>query len=140
MVTGCKDNPGCVAYIGISYKAQTTAAGLSEAQISNGAGQYELPDATTVAAAAASFTTIPANGAISLINSSASGAYPIINYEYAIVNTSQPSTTKAQDIKALLYWAITAGNGTKYLDQVGFQPLPQVAIAASEALIAKIGG
>jgi phosphate transport system substrate-binding protein len=139
MVTGCKANPGCVAYIGISYKSQTTSAGLGEAQLANGGGQYELPTATTIAAAASSFATIPANGAISLINSSASGAYPIINYEYAIVNSTQPSTTKAQDIKALLYWAITTGNSAKYLSQVNFQPLPQAALSASEALIAKIG-
>jgi len=139
MVTGCKANPGCIAYIGISYKSDTTKAGLGEAQLSNGGGQYELPTSGTIAAAASSFATIPASGAISLIDSSASGAYPIINYEYAIVNSSQSSATKAQDIKALLYWAITAGNGSKYLTQVNFQPLPQVALTASEALIAKIG-
>ena len=139
MVTGCQDNVGCIAYIGISYKSDTTKAGLGEAQVENGGGQYEMPTTSTIAAAAASFATIPANGAISLIDSSASGAYPIINYEYAIVNTSQPNSTKAQDIKALLYWAITAGNSSKYLDQVNFQPLPQAAITASEALISKIG-
>jgi len=139
MVTGCQDNVGCIAYIGISYKSDTTKAGLGEAQVANGGGQYEMPTTSTIAAAAASFATIPANGAISLIDSSASGAYPIINYEYAIVNTSQPNSTKAQDIKALLYWAITAGNSSKYLDQVNFQPLPQAAITASEALISKIG-
>jgi phosphate transport system substrate-binding protein len=139
MVTGCQDNVGCIAYIGISYKSDTTKAGLGEAQVENGGGQYEMPTTATIAAAAASFATIPANGAISLIDSSASGAYPIINYEYAIVNTTQPNATKAQDIKALLYWAITAGNNGKYLDQVNFQPLPQAAITASEALISKIG-
>jgi phosphate transport system substrate-binding protein len=139
MVTGCQDNVGCIAYIGISYKSDTTKAGLGEAQVENGGGQYEMPTTSTIAAAAASFATIPANGAISLINSSASGAYPIINYEYAIVNTTQSSTTKAQDIKALLYWAITTGNSSKYLDQVNFQPLPPVAVTTSEALISKIG-
>jgi phosphate transport system substrate-binding protein len=139
MVSGCKANPGCVAYIGISYKSKTTAAGLGEAEVANGAGQYEQLDAATIAAAAASFATIPANGAISLIDSSASGAYPIINYEYAIVNTTQPTAAKAQDVKALLYWAITAGNAGKYLSQVGFQPLPAAAVTVSEALIGKIG-
>ncbi len=139
MVTGCQDNPGCVAYIGISYKSKTTAAGLGEAEVANGAGQYELPTAATIAAAASSFSSIPASGAISLINSKASGAYPIINYEYAIVNSTQPNATKAQDIKALLYWAITTGNSGKYLSQVNFQPLPSTALAVSEALIAKIG-
>jgi len=139
MVTGCKANPGCIAYIGISYESKTSAAGLGQAQIANGGGQYELPDATTVAAAASSFASIPANGAISLINSKASGAYPIINYEYAIVNASQSSATTATDIKALLYWAITAGNSSTYLSQVNFQPLPAVALAASKVLIGKIG-
>ncbi|WP_300603736.1 phosphate ABC transporter substrate-binding protein PstS [Trebonia sp.] len=139
MVAGCQDNPGCVAYIGISYKSKTTAAGLGEAEVANGAGQYELPTAATIAAAAASFSSIPASGAISLIDSKASGAYPIINYEYAIVNSTQPNATKAQDIKALLYWAITTGNSSKYLSQVNFQPLPSTALAVSEALLAKIG-
>jgi phosphate transport system substrate-binding protein len=139
MVTGCKDNPGCIAYIGISYKSKTTAAGLGEAQLDNGGSQYELPTASTIAAAASSFSTIPANGAISLIDSSASGAYPIINYEYAIVNSTQSDATKATDIKALLNWAITTGNSSKYLSQVNFQPLPSAALSASQALIAKIG-
>jgi phosphate transport system substrate-binding protein len=139
MVTGCKANPGCIAYIGISYKSKTTAAGLGEAEVENGTGGYELPTATTIAAAASSFSSIPTNGAISLIDSSASGAYPIINYEYAIVNTTQSDATKATDIKALLNWAITSGNSSQYLSQVNFQPLPSVALAASKALIAKIG-
>jgi len=139
MVTGCAANPGCVAYIGVSYQSSTTKAKLGEADVANGAGQYEPLDATTVAAAAASFSTIPPNGAISLINSKASGAYPIINYEYAIVSATQSSATMAQDVKALLYWAITTGNTSQYLSQVNFQPLPQVALTASEALIGKIG-
>jgi len=139
MVTGCQSNPGCVAYIGISYKSKTDAAKLGEAELANGSGGYELPTSASIAAAAASFTSIPANGAISLINSKASGAYPIINYEYAIVDSKQPSADKAQDVKALLYWAITAGNSSKYLSQVNFQPLPSIAVTASEALIAKIG-
>jgi phosphate transport system substrate-binding protein len=139
MVTGCKANPGCVAYIGISYRSKTDAAGLGEAQLANGAGSYELPTSATIAAAAASFATIPTSGAISLIDSSASGAYPIINYEYAIVNSAQQSADTAQDVKALLGWIITAGNGSQYLSQVGFQPLPQDAISVAQALIMKIG-
>jgi phosphate transport system substrate-binding protein len=139
MVTGCQDNPGCIAYIGISYKSSTQKAKLGEAEVANGGGQYEEPTATTISAAANSFASIPANGAISLIDSSASGAYPIINYEYGIVDTTQTSATTAQNIKAFLDWAITTGNSSKYLSQVNFQPLPAAALATSKALIAKIG-
>ena len=139
MVSGCQAHPGCVAYIGISYKSAATAAGLGEARLWNGTGGYELPTAATVGAAASSFLSIPANGAISLINSKAPDAYPIINYEYAIVNSRQPDSTKARDIQSLLYWAITTGNEGKYLSRVNFQPLNPVALAVSRSLIAKIG-
>ncbi|MGH3167230.1 MAG: hypothetical protein ACRDN0_15235, partial [Trebonia sp.] len=139
MVTGCGSNPGCIAYIGVSYKSKTQAAKLGEAEVANGGGQYELPTASTVSAAASSFATIPANGAISMIDSSALSAYPIINYEYAIVNSTESSATKAADIEALLDWAITTGNSSKYLSQVNFQPLSSAALTASKTLISKIG-
>jgi phosphate transport system substrate-binding protein len=138
MVTGCQATLGCVAYIGISYRSDIRAAGLGEAELANGADQYELPTAATIAAAAGSFPAIPATGTMSLINSSAAGSYPIINYEYAIVNSIQPSVDKAQDIQALLYWAITTGNSARYLSQVNFLPLSSAALAVSETLIAKI--
>jgi phosphate transport system substrate-binding protein len=139
MVTGCKANPGCVAYIGISYLAKTTAAGLGEAELLNGSGGYELPTPTTIAAEAAAFaSTTPANGTLSLIDGSASGAYPIINYEYAIVSTSQSNPTKATDIKALLDWILTSGSSSTFLSQVNFQPLPSQVVTISEALVEKI--
>jgi phosphate transport system substrate-binding protein len=139
MVTGCKANPGCVAYIGISYLSKTTAAGLGEAQVANGSGQYELPTATTITAAASGFSsTTPASGTLSMIDSSASGAYPIINYEYGIINSTQSSSTKATAIKALLQWILTTGQQSTYLSQVQFQPLPSSVVSISEALAAKI--
>jgi phosphate transport system substrate-binding protein len=139
MVTGCKAHPGCVAYIGISYLAKTAAAGLGQAALLNGSGGYELPSPATIDAEAADFaSTTPVNGAISLIGGSASGAYPIINYEYAIVSTSQPNPTKATDIKALLQWILTTGSSPTYLSAVHFQPLPSQVMSISEALVAKI--
>ena len=139
MVKGCEDNPGCVAYIGISYLSMAQAAGLGEARLANGAGSYELPTASTISAAASGFaSTTPAVGTLSMINSSATGAYPIINYEYAIVSTKQSSASKAQAIKAFLLWAITKGNASAYLDQVRFQPLPSSVASISEALLSKI--
>jgi phosphate transport system substrate-binding protein len=139
MVTGCKANPGCVAYIGISYLSETTAAGLGQAALLDGSGSYELPTAATIAAEAASFaSSTPANGTLSLIGGPAAGGYPIINYEYAIVSTSQLSPTKATDIKALLNWILTTGQGSDYLSAVNFQPLPSSVVSISEALVGKI--
>ena len=43
MVQACKANPGCIAYIGVSYLSQATAAGLGYAALKNKSGNYELP-------------------------------------------------------------------------------------------------
>jgi phosphate transport system substrate-binding protein len=80
----------------------------------------------------------PASETISLINGAAAQAYPIINYEYAVVKASQPSATRAQDLRAFLTWAVTSG--TAQLAKVHFQPLPPSVITLSHAQIARIKG
>jgi phosphate transport system substrate-binding protein len=142
MVSGCKATPGCVAYIGVSYQSQTQADNLGQAELENGSGNYEALTSASVGAEAASFAaTTPASGAISLVDGkSAADGYPIINYEYAIVNTQQASSTTAQAIKALLAWAIdpSGGSASSFLQSVNFQPLPASAIAVAEKLISNI--
>jgi phosphate transport system substrate-binding protein len=94
--------------------------------------------ARAIQAALASFTNTPASETISLINGAAAQAYPIINYEYAVVNASQPSAIRAQDLQAFLTWAVTSG--TAQLAKVHFQPLPPSVITLSDAQIARIKG
>jgi phosphate transport system substrate-binding protein len=140
MVSGCAAHPGCVAYIGISYQQSASAAGLGDARLLNSSGNYVLPDANTISAAADSFATVtPVSGTVSLIDSAAPAGYPLVNYEYAIVNTRQASAAKAETIKALLNWILTQGSSPAYLAKVGFQPLPAQVTTIADALIARIG-
>jgi phosphate transport system substrate-binding protein len=140
MVGGCQATPGCVAYVGISYLSQALGGGLGEAQLANDSGQYLLPTAASISAEVSTFvSSTPANETISMVNGPDPGGYPIVNYEYAIVSTRQPSAVKARDIKAFLHWAITSGNASSYLDQVRFQPLPGPVVSLSDAQIASIG-
>ena len=46
MVQACQANPGCIAYIGVSYLSKATAAGLGYAALKNKSGNYELPTQT----------------------------------------------------------------------------------------------
>jgi phosphate transport system substrate-binding protein len=141
MVTGCQATPGCVAYIGISFLDQATQKGLGEAQLANGAGKYLLPDPQSIKAEAAGFASqTPANEAISLINGPAPDGYPIINYEYAIVNSKQKDAATAQTVQAFLHWTLTDGSVPTFLDQVHFQPLPDSVAKLSDAQIATITG
>jgi phosphate transport system substrate-binding protein len=141
MVTGCGATKGCIAYIGISYLAKTQAAGLGQAELKNGAGQYLAPSPATISAEANAETSkTPANETLSMINDDVPGGYPIINYEYAIVNTKQTNGTVAEDIRAFLYWDVHTGqDATTYLNAVDFQPLPASVVTLSDNQIAKIG-
>lgn len=139
MVTGCAETPGCVAYIGISFLDQANQKGLGEAQLGNSSGKYVLPDAQSIQSAAGSFAAkTPENQAVSMIDGRAADGYPIVNYEYAIVNNHQKDAATAQTLQAFLHWALTDGNGKSFLDQVHFQPLPAAVVKMSDAQIAKI--
>ena len=141
MVAGCGQTTGCIAYVGIAYLTQALQAKLGYAALQNGAKQYELPTAAAIAAEAASFVKqTPANGTISLIYGKAKGAYPIINYEYAIVKTAQTSSATALGIRSVLEWAINPldGNSPDYLSQVDFQALPAKVEAQSLKQILQI--
>ncbi len=141
MVQACQKSAGCIAYIGVSYQSQASAAGLGYASLKNKSGNFELPTQATAGAAAASFAdSTPATGTVSMIFGPASDGYPIINYEYAIVPTKQPNAAAAQATKAVLAWAIdpNGGNAPTYLDQVNFVSLPSQVVALSTKLIAKV--
>jgi phosphate transport system substrate-binding protein len=141
MVTGCANTPGCVAYIGVSFLDQTDEKGLGTARLGNAAGKYLLPDARSIAAAAAGFISqTPANEAISLIDGPAANGYPIVNYEYAIVKSKQRNAATAQTVQAFLHWAVTDGNSASFLDPVHFQPLPESVVKLSDAQISEISG
>jgi phosphate transport system substrate-binding protein len=134
MLAGCKATTGCVAYVGISYLTQALQAGLGYAALVNGKGQTVLPTPTSIATEAAGFTKkTPADGTISMEYGKVKGGYPIINYEYAIVNSSQSSSSTAKDIRSLLEWIVNLkdGNSPSYLNQVNFQPLPASIVSAS---------
>jgi phosphate transport system substrate-binding protein len=141
MVAGCAATKGCIAYIGISYLSKTEAAGLGQAMIENKSGKFLAPTPATISAAAAGETSkTPANETLSMINSAGANAYPIINYEYAIVSTKQSNGKVAEDIRAFLYWCVHTGqSGTLYLDTVNFEPLPASVVALTDKQISKIG-
>jgi phosphate transport system substrate-binding protein len=74
-----------------------------------------------------------------MIDGPASGGYPIVNYEYAVVSVTQPSAAKASAIRKFLRWALTTGNGSGYLGKYGFQALPGTLVALGMQQIAEIG-
>ncbi len=141
MVNAIKDNPYSVAYIGVSYKGITDKNKLGEAMLENRAGKFVLPEVANVqAAAAAKVPETPKDARISLIFAPGANSYPIINYEYGIVNSRQPNAAMAQELRKFLDWAISSqgGNAPHFMKAVNFVPLPGPVSKLSAGLIAEI--
>ncbi len=139
MLAALAANPGSIAYIGISYADKVAADKLGQAALKNADGNYVLPTEANIAAAANSVvTTTPPDERISMIFAHGATAYPIVNYEYAIVDSNQPAPAVAGAIRDFLTFAITEGNNATYLSKVHFLPLPPAIEALSAAQIAKI--
>ena len=140
MVSACQQTKGCIAYVGVSYLSNVLGGGMTYAALMNGKGQYVNWSAKAVTLEAASFKVFRNKGAVSMVDAKVRGGYPIINYEYAIVNSHQSSTGVAKSVRSLLEWAINPkdGNAKSYLSQVNFLPLPTSFAVASLKLIKTI--
>ncbi|MHB8141501.1 MAG: phosphate ABC transporter substrate-binding protein PstS [Vulcanimicrobiaceae bacterium] len=141
MLQTCKATPYSIAYIGVSFLNETNKAGLGYARLKNRAGRFVLPTTQTVNAAAATLVSrTPRDERISLVFAPGANSYPIINYEYAIVNPKQANPATAKELREFLNWAIDGNGGQKpyYLDQVHFRPLPASIVKLSRSQIASI--
>ncbi len=129
-----KSNKGTIGYISGAYLLQQH---LSVASVQNAAGNYELPNISSILNAAASNSTISAQGpnftGASIVDPSKKykTAYPISTFTYAIVSSSD--SNKAA-VKNFLTW-VTNGPGQQYGVSLDFAPLPGGIKKADEALI-----
>ncbi|MCL6592789.1 MAG: phosphate ABC transporter substrate-binding protein PstS [Alicyclobacillus sp.] len=135
-------NKYSIGYVGISWLERGTQLGLGYAALQNKQGNFVLPTAENIKAAAdALVNQVPDDERLSLINAPGFNSYPIINFEYAIVNKRQ-SAEMASALKKFLQWAIDpkGGNQNQYLGPVHFLPLPSPIESKSLAQINQIGG
>jgi phosphate transport system substrate-binding protein len=133
--------PYSIGYVGISFHDAIAKAGMGTAMVKNQAGQFLLPTADTVSAAASELDPrTPADERLSLAFAPGAHSYPLINYEYAVVSTDQLNAATADAVRQFLLWAVSleGGSAPKYLDAVQFIPLPDFIRALSENQINRI--
>jgi phosphate transport system substrate-binding protein len=136
-------NSGTIGYISAAYLIQQN---IHVAALENAAGNFELPNATNIANAASSDSSIPAQGMtftndlgvpIQYPSKKYKTAYPVSTYTYAIVNTSgSPKSGAVSDIQAFLTWATTTGQA--YGGTLDFVPLPAKIRSADARIISSI--
>ena len=144
MVDTLHSTPGGIAYVGVSVEGTALVDGLGEAELENASGSYVQPDTTTITAAVtAGATNVPASLAASLIYETGAQAYPIVNFEYLIINPSKiTSSDTALAIRTFIEWAIssTGGATADNLSAVGFVPLPTTVVPLVNTAVAQITG
>jgi phosphate transport system substrate-binding protein len=141
MIQVAQQNDGSIAYIGVSVQKQIDAAGLNVAQLQNKAGKFVKSTPTTVGAAVtASAKNVPDNLAQSLIYAPGDQSYPIVNYEYMVVQSKQKDADTALAIRTFLTWAIDPNGGATAdnLAAVNFVALPANVIEKVKPAINKI--
>ncbi len=143
MVQTCSQTPGCIAYVGVSVQDAATKAGLGQAELQNKDGNFVLPTTDNVSAAvAAGAGAIPDNLAQPLIYEPGAKSYPIVNFEYLVVNKKQPSADQAMAVRTFLEWTMSSSGGSQaqYLDKVSFVAIPDSVKPKIQQAIAQIQG
>jgi len=103
MVEKIHRTPYSIGYVGIGFYAEISNAGLGTAALKSCSGEFLLPTPGTIAAAAASLgPRTPADERLTLVFAPGSNAYPLVNYEYAIVSVKQANPATAEAIRKFL--------------------------------------
>jgi phosphate transport system substrate-binding protein len=126
MLETLQRTPYSIGYIGVSFHNEIAKAQLGTALLKSYSGEFLLPTPETIQAAAAALTPrTPADQRLTLVNAPGAHAYPLINYEYAVVSTKQANPAIAAAIRRFLLWAIAPDEtNEKYLQDTHFIPLP----------------
>jgi phosphate transport system substrate-binding protein len=117
---------GAIGYIAASY---LIGHSLGVAALQNAAGNYEFPNFANIEAAGQTVTRVPNNNELHIVDppSSASKAYPLSTFTYAIVpKVSSSASLLTQFIK----YALTTGQS--FGPALDFAPLPKVVVKAAE--------
>ena len=141
VVNLCASAPYSIAYVGISFFDRASNAGLDYAALRGAAGDFVLPTADSIRAAVAAVDDrVPADARVSLINAKVTGAYPIVNLEYAVIRGRQPDPATAAALRSFLTWIISPAGGqqAQLMEGLHLQPLNETFERIAQRQIAQI--
>ncbi len=123
---------GSMGYVSYDF---AVAANLSIAQIKAPDGSYVAPSVASITAAGAGLA-FPITSDTNILDSSASGAYPIASTTYILIYTQQANQNKAQTLVDFWTWALSTAQSQA--TQVNYAPLPSAVAQGSLQEVAKI--
>ena len=113
---------GGITYVDIAYAIKNH---IRFAAVKNAAGKFLFPSLRRIEAAALAFPKVPANNELHIVNppKSAPLAYPISTYTYVMVHKTTP---RAAELRKMIFWALTVGQGPQYAAKLTFAPMSTV--------------
>jgi phosphate ABC transporter phosphate-binding protein len=129
-----QNTPGAMCYVDTAFAVSNH---LHFASIENAAGKFINPSIRAVAAAGGAVTAVPANNELHIVDppKSLPTAYPIATYTYIILPTK---SSKAADLRKMVFWALTQGQSPKYTAKLWFAPIPKTVLVASEKTLKQV--
>lgn len=129
-VTGLiRQNPGSIGYVELTYAKVNN---LPMAAIKNRAGQFVEPTLKSVAEAAASVKTVPADLRLSILDSAGKTAYPISAFTY-ILASKEMDAKKGPKFIAFLTWALDKGQ--PLAESLSYAPLPANVLSRAQEAV-----
>jgi phosphate transport system substrate-binding protein len=128
------NTPGAICYVDTAF---ALSSHLHFAAIRNKAGKFTYPSIRNVAAAGGTITKVPAGNEMHIVEPSKAypTAYPISTYTYIILPTK---SSKATELRKLVFWALTTGQQGKYTAKLWFAPIPKVVLVAAEKTLKQV--
>jgi phosphate transport system substrate-binding protein len=127
---------GAIGYVDVAYAVKNH---IHFAAVRNRAGKFLFPSLRRIQAAAAAFPKVPANNELHIVDppKSATLAYPISTYTYVIVHKK---SAHAAELRKLIFWALTQGQGSQFAAKLTFAPLSTVkaVLVASEKTLKQL--
>jgi phosphate transport system substrate-binding protein len=124
-----KQTPGSIGYAELAYAKQNA---LPVARVRNVAGKFVAPTIDAISAAA---SALPAKTdyRVSIVNSTASTAYPIASFTWLLVYQHQSNAQKGRALTDFLRWALVEGEQSAA--SLDYAPLPAELVRRLDATI-----
>lgn len=135
MAATVAETPYSIGYVDTYYVINNP--GLAIGMIQNSAGNFEMPNLTTVANAASDFSSqIEANPEFSITDAPGPNSYPISTYTYLLVWKNQSDQAKGDAIATFFWWIVHQGQ--QLSPRLGYPMLPSEVVTIDEGLIEQL--
>lgn len=141
MVEVINETSYSIGYVGVSFLKVALGQKEGYAYLENQAGNFVNITQSNIEADVNAFVNkVPSDERISMVFGPGADAYPIVNFEYAIVSKNQTSADTVKVIQTYLSWVMDPkwGSSPYFLNLVGFVALPASVYQLSQTQLNEI--